>query len=106
MTLSGGTGPSGVMRMKGVSFSGEKEKEQWVQEQEEARKRDHRRIGKVSHSITLEHFPFPLISRFISDCFNAISESPLFRTKSCSSSMMLAQAAASSYQKELTFTTP
>uniref|UniRef100_A0A8B9KSR9 threonine--tRNA ligase n=1 Tax=Astyanax mexicanus TaxID=7994 RepID=A0A8B9KSR9_ASTMX len=37
---------SGVMRMIGVSFPGEKEKEQWVQEQEEARRRDHRRIGK------------------------------------------------------------
>uniref|UniRef100_A0A8B9KVL6 threonine--tRNA ligase n=1 Tax=Astyanax mexicanus TaxID=7994 RepID=A0A8B9KVL6_ASTMX len=41
-----GTEASGVMRMIGVSFPGEKEKEQWVQEQEEARRRDHRRIGK------------------------------------------------------------
>uniref|UniRef100_A0A8B9KU99 threonine--tRNA ligase n=1 Tax=Astyanax mexicanus TaxID=7994 RepID=A0A8B9KU99_ASTMX len=46
VTLSGGTEASGVMRMIGVSFPGEKEKEQWVQEQEEARRRDHRRIGK------------------------------------------------------------
>uniref|UniRef100_A0AAR2J801 threonine--tRNA ligase n=1 Tax=Pygocentrus nattereri TaxID=42514 RepID=A0AAR2J801_PYGNA len=35
-----------LLRMMGVSFPGEKEREQWVQEQEEARKRDHRRIGK------------------------------------------------------------
>uniref|UniRef100_W5KZ74 threonine--tRNA ligase n=1 Tax=Astyanax mexicanus TaxID=7994 RepID=W5KZ74_ASTMX len=46
VTLSGGTEALGVMRMIGVSFPGEKEKEQWVQEQEEARRRDHRRIGK------------------------------------------------------------
>uniref|UniRef100_A0AAR2KZ65 threonine--tRNA ligase n=1 Tax=Pygocentrus nattereri TaxID=42514 RepID=A0AAR2KZ65_PYGNA len=46
VTLSGSTGLSGLLRMMGVSFPGEKEREQWVQEQEEARKRDHRRIGK------------------------------------------------------------
>ncbi|KAL6488895.1 hypothetical protein MHYP_G00026360 [Metynnis hypsauchen] len=46
VTLSGSTGLSGLLRMMGVSFPGKKEREQWVQEQEEARKRDHRRIGK------------------------------------------------------------
>ncbi|KAL7887131.1 hypothetical protein AOLI_G00048520 [Acnodon oligacanthus] len=46
VTLSGNTGLSGLLRMMGVSFPGEKEREQWVREQEEARKRDHRRIGK------------------------------------------------------------
>ncbi|XP_072535979.1 threonine--tRNA ligase 1, cytoplasmic [Salminus brasiliensis] len=46
VTLSGSTGPSAVLRMIGVSFPGEKEREQWVREQEEGKRRDHRRIGK------------------------------------------------------------
>ncbi|XP_071751833.1 threonine--tRNA ligase 1, cytoplasmic [Centroberyx gerrardi] len=37
---------SGVMRLLGVAFPGEKDREEWEREQEEARKRDHRRIGK------------------------------------------------------------
>uniref|UniRef100_A0A8C5FFG6 threonine--tRNA ligase n=1 Tax=Gadus morhua TaxID=8049 RepID=A0A8C5FFG6_GADMO len=37
---------SGVMRLLGVAFPGEKEREAWEREQEESRKRDHRRIGK------------------------------------------------------------
>lgn len=35
----------GVMRLMGVAFPGEMEREEWEREQEEARKRDHRRIG-------------------------------------------------------------
>ncbi|XP_066538499.1 threonine--tRNA ligase 2, cytoplasmic isoform X2 [Hoplias malabaricus] len=46
VTLSGSPETSGVVRMMGISFPGEKEREQWEKEQEEARKRDHRRIGK------------------------------------------------------------
>lgn len=38
---------SGVMRLLGVAFPGEKQRDEWEREQEEARKRDHRRIGKV-----------------------------------------------------------
>ncbi|CAL8290544.1 unnamed protein product [Merluccius merluccius] len=37
---------SSVMRLLGVAFPGEREREEWEREQEEARKRDHRRIGK------------------------------------------------------------
>uniref|UniRef100_A0A667X4L5 threonine--tRNA ligase n=1 Tax=Myripristis murdjan TaxID=586833 RepID=A0A667X4L5_9TELE len=37
---------SGVMRLLAVAFPGEKDKDEWEREQEEARKRDHRRIGK------------------------------------------------------------
>ncbi len=47
VTLSGSTEASGVLRMIGVAFPGEREREEWEREQEEARKRDHRRIGKV-----------------------------------------------------------
>ncbi|XP_062321942.1 threonine--tRNA ligase 1, cytoplasmic [Osmerus eperlanus] len=38
-------GVTGVMRLMGVAFPGAKERERWEKEQEEARKRDHRRIG-------------------------------------------------------------
>lgn len=48
VTLSGSTEASGILRMIGVAFPGEREREEWEREQEEARKRDHRRIGKVS----------------------------------------------------------
>ncbi|XP_034030592.1 threonine--tRNA ligase 1, cytoplasmic-like isoform X3 [Thalassophryne amazonica] len=37
---------SGVMRIFGVVFPREKDKEEWELEQEEAQKRDHRRVGK------------------------------------------------------------
>lgn len=47
VTLSSNTGAAGVQRMMGVSFPGERERERWEHEQEEAKKRDHRRIGKV-----------------------------------------------------------
>ncbi|XP_076826635.1 threonine--tRNA ligase 2, cytoplasmic [Brachyhypopomus gauderio] len=46
VTFSGGAQAEGMMRMIGVSFPGEKERDQWLREQEEARRRDHRRIGK------------------------------------------------------------
>ncbi|XP_010883111.1 threonine--tRNA ligase 1, cytoplasmic isoform X2 [Esox lucius] len=46
VTLSSTVGSSHVMRVMGVAFPGEREKEEWEREQEEARKRDHRRIGK------------------------------------------------------------
>uniref|UniRef100_A0A8C7Z183 threonine--tRNA ligase n=1 Tax=Oryzias sinensis TaxID=183150 RepID=A0A8C7Z183_9TELE len=39
------TGPSDLRRLLGVAFPGEKEREEWEREQEEARRRDHRRIG-------------------------------------------------------------
>uniref|UniRef100_A0AAY4AG97 threonine--tRNA ligase n=1 Tax=Denticeps clupeoides TaxID=299321 RepID=A0AAY4AG97_9TELE len=44
-TLSGSVEATDVVRVIGVSFPGEKEREEWEREQEEARKRDHRRIG-------------------------------------------------------------
>ncbi|XP_016097790.1 threonine--tRNA ligase, cytoplasmic isoform X2 [Sinocyclocheilus grahami] len=47
VTLSGSTEPSGILRMIGVAFPGESEREEWEKEQEEARTRDHRRIGKA-----------------------------------------------------------
>ncbi|XP_067256517.1 threonine--tRNA ligase 2, cytoplasmic isoform X1 [Chanodichthys erythropterus] len=47
VTLSGSTEASGILRMIGVAFPGEREREEWEREQEEARKRDHRRIGKA-----------------------------------------------------------
>ncbi|XP_059921049.1 threonine--tRNA ligase 1, cytoplasmic isoform X1 [Gadus macrocephalus] len=46
VTLANQTQSSGVMRLLGVAFPGEKEREAWEREQEESRKRDHRRIGK------------------------------------------------------------
>lgn len=46
VTLSNQTEASGLMRLLGVAFPGVKEIEEWEREQEEARKRDHRRIGK------------------------------------------------------------
>ncbi|KAM9353102.1 threonine--tRNA ligase 1, cytoplasmic isoform 2-T2 [Symphorus nematophorus] len=39
------TESSGLMRLLGAAFPGEKEKQEWEREQEEARRRDHRRIG-------------------------------------------------------------
>ncbi|XP_026084680.1 threonine--tRNA ligase, cytoplasmic isoform X1 [Carassius auratus] len=47
VTLSGSTEASAILRMIGVAFPGEREREEWEREQEEARKRDHRRIGKT-----------------------------------------------------------
>lgn len=47
MTLANQTESSGLARLLGVAFPGEKEKEEWEREQEEARRRDHRRIGTV-----------------------------------------------------------
>ncbi|XP_030604752.1 threonine--tRNA ligase, cytoplasmic [Archocentrus centrarchus] len=46
VTLANQTESSGLTRLLGVAFPGEKEKEEWEREQEEARRRDHRRIGK------------------------------------------------------------
>ncbi|XP_055760039.1 threonine--tRNA ligase 1, cytoplasmic-like isoform X2 [Salvelinus fontinalis] len=46
VTLTNPVGTSGVMRVMGVAFLGEREREEWEREQEETRKRDHRRIGK------------------------------------------------------------
>uniref|UniRef100_A0AAQ5Z366 threonine--tRNA ligase n=1 Tax=Amphiprion ocellaris TaxID=80972 RepID=A0AAQ5Z366_AMPOC len=45
VTLSNQTAPSGLTRLSGVAFPGEKEVQEWEKEQEEARRRDHRRIG-------------------------------------------------------------
>uniref|UniRef100_A0A671WS78 threonine--tRNA ligase n=1 Tax=Sparus aurata TaxID=8175 RepID=A0A671WS78_SPAAU len=39
------TESSGLVRLLGVAFPGEKDKQEWEREQEEARRRDHRRIG-------------------------------------------------------------
>ncbi|KAI5620377.1 threonine--tRNA ligase, cytoplasmic-like [Silurus asotus] len=46
VTLSSNPNTVGVQRIMGVSFPNEKERERWESEQEEAKKRDHRRIGK------------------------------------------------------------
>lgn len=46
VTLTNPVGMSGVMRVMGVAFPGEREREEWEREQEETWKRDHRRIGK------------------------------------------------------------
>lgn len=46
-TLANQTESSGLMRLLGVAFPGEKDKQEWEREQEEARRRDHRRIGTV-----------------------------------------------------------
>ncbi|XP_008290921.1 threonine--tRNA ligase, cytoplasmic [Stegastes partitus] len=45
VTLSNQTAPSGLTRLSGVAFPGQKDAEVWEKEQEEARRRDHRRIG-------------------------------------------------------------
>ncbi|KAM9489215.1 threonine--tRNA ligase 2, cytoplasmic [Clarias gariepinus] len=46
VTLSCSPEAEGVQRIMGVAFPGDREREQWEREQEEAKKRDHRRIGK------------------------------------------------------------
>ncbi|XP_044214541.1 threonine--tRNA ligase 1, cytoplasmic isoform X1 [Thunnus albacares] len=45
VTLVNHTESASLMRLLGVAFPGEKDKEEWEKEQEEARRRDHRRIG-------------------------------------------------------------
>ncbi|XP_074539384.1 threonine--tRNA ligase 1, cytoplasmic [Halichoeres trimaculatus] len=45
LTLTNQTESSGLTRLLGAAFPGEKDKEVWEREQEEARRRDHRRIG-------------------------------------------------------------
>ncbi|GLD63702.1 threonine--tRNA ligase, cytoplasmic-like isoform X3 [Lates japonicus] len=45
VTLANQTESTGLMRLLGVAFPGEKDKNDWEREQEEARRRDHRRIG-------------------------------------------------------------
>ncbi|KAM9782804.1 threonine--tRNA ligase 1, cytoplasmic [Neosynchiropus ocellatus] len=45
VTLAGQTDSQGLMRLLGVAFPREKDREEWEKEQEEARRRDHRRIG-------------------------------------------------------------
>ncbi|KAI5106008.1 threonine--tRNA ligase, cytoplasmic-like [Silurus meridionalis] len=49
VTLSSNPNTVGVQRIMGVSFPNEKERERWENEQEEAKKRDHRRIGKSEY---------------------------------------------------------
>uniref|UniRef100_A0A672FYW9 threonine--tRNA ligase n=1 Tax=Salarias fasciatus TaxID=181472 RepID=A0A672FYW9_SALFA len=46
VTLSNETDSSGLTRLLGVAFPGEKDRQEWENEQEEARRRDHRRIGQ------------------------------------------------------------
>lgn len=50
VTLANETQSSGLTRLLGVAFPGEKDKQEWESEQAEARRRDHRRIGTVSAS--------------------------------------------------------
>ncbi|KAE8288852.1 Threonine--tRNA ligase, cytoplasmic [Larimichthys crocea] len=45
VTLANQTESTGLKRLLGVAFPGEKDKQEWEREQEEARRRDHRRIG-------------------------------------------------------------
>uniref|UniRef100_A0A8C4ENR9 threonine--tRNA ligase n=1 Tax=Dicentrarchus labrax TaxID=13489 RepID=A0A8C4ENR9_DICLA len=45
VNLANQTESSGLVRLLGVAFPGEKDKQEWEREQEEARRRDHRRIG-------------------------------------------------------------
>lgn len=52
VTLAGADDSCGVVRVMGVAFPGQKEMDEWEKEQEEARRRDHRRIGKVGRSKT------------------------------------------------------
>ncbi|XP_031432873.1 threonine--tRNA ligase 1, cytoplasmic isoform X3 [Clupea harengus] len=46
VTLGEAEDSCGLVRVMGVSFPGQREMDEWEKEQEEARKRDHRRIGK------------------------------------------------------------
>ncbi|XP_028986416.1 threonine--tRNA ligase 1, cytoplasmic-like isoform X3 [Betta splendens] len=45
VTLANQTEAPGLMRLLGVAFPGEKDREEWDKEQEVAKRRDHRRIG-------------------------------------------------------------
>lgn len=47
ITVSNQSDSSGLTRLLGVVFPGEKDRQEWEREQEEARRRDHRRIGTV-----------------------------------------------------------
>lgn len=47
VTLAKQTESAGLLRLQGAAFPGEKERQEWEAEQEEARRRDHRRIGTV-----------------------------------------------------------
>ncbi|TRY53815.1 hypothetical protein DNTS_002774 [Danionella cerebrum] len=47
VTLPGSPELSGILRMIGVAFPGAKDQEQWEIEQEEAKSKDHRKIGKA-----------------------------------------------------------
>lgn len=51
MTLANQREASGLMRLLGLAFPGEKDKREWETQQEEARRRDHRRIGTVGGKI-------------------------------------------------------
>lgn len=47
MTLANQADSACLMRLSGVAFPGEKDRQEWETQQEEARRRDHRRIGTV-----------------------------------------------------------
>lgn len=64
VTLSNETQSSGLTRLLGVAFPGEKDKQEWESEQAEARRRDHRRIGTVSAS----YGGFVLFASFARSC--------------------------------------
>ncbi|KAM6968366.1 threonine--tRNA ligase 1, cytoplasmic [Aplochiton taeniatus] len=46
VTIANSAESAGVLRLMAVAFPGEKERADWEKKQEEARRRDHRRIGK------------------------------------------------------------
>ena len=61
VTLANQTESSGLVRLLGVAFPGEKDKQEWEREQEEARRRDHRRIGTVWQNLNKEMVKYFLI---------------------------------------------
>lgn len=54
MTLANQREASGLMRLLGLAFPREKDKQEWEMQQEEARRRDHRRIGTVGGKSKLD----------------------------------------------------
>ena len=67
--------PRGLVRLQGVAFPGEKDKQEWEREQEEAGKRDHRRIGTVGEEHKASQKKQGRVCMFC------------YRTRSCSSLM-------------------
>lgn len=104
VTIANHTEVSGLMRLLGVAFPGEKDREEWDKEQEAAKRRDHRRIGTVRRQLNSDTNNGEML-KMLSNGYKLLVYMFLHRIRNCSSSMTSVQAVASFYLKELTSTT-